>query len=165
MNKELKYILQMPLFLLIQIYILNEVLFASYINPFIYLILLLIMPFKTPKWFLLFYAFVIGFLIDLFSGNLGMHSTACLLIALLKDPVSKITIPHNIIEENDELTIQKIGGKSFWLFSVILIFIHHLTLFVLEHASFDFLILLKVVLSTLITSIIISVTQLFFYKV
>ena len=122
------------------------------------------MPFKTPKWFLLFYAFTIGFLIDLFSGNLGMHSTACLLIALLKDPVSKITIPHNIIEENDELTIQKIGGKSFWLFSVILIFIHHLTLFILEHTSFDFLILLKVVLSTLITSIIISVTQLFFYK-
>ena len=123
------------------------------------------MPFKTPKWFLLFYAFTIGFLIDLFSGNLGMHSTACLLTAVLKDPVSKITIPHNIIEENDELTIQKIGGKSFWLFSVILIFIHHLTLFILEHASFDLLILLKVVLSTLITGIIISVTQLFFYKV
>ena len=62
----------------------------------------------------IFYAFVIGFLIDLFSGNLGMHSTACLLIALLKDPVSKITIPHNIIEENDELTIQKkLVKKSF----------------------------------------------------
>ena len=81
----------------------------------------------------------------------------------IKRSVSKITIPHNIIEENDELTIQKIGGKSFWLFSVILLFIHHLTLFILEHTSFDFFILLKGS-STLITDRI-SVIILFFYKV
>ena len=49
MNNEIKYLLQLPFFLLIQIYILNEVLFASYINPFLYLIVLIIMPFKTPK--------------------------------------------------------------------------------------------------------------------
>ena len=90
MNKELKYIFQLPFFLLIQIYILNEVFFASYINPFLYLILIIIMPFKTPKWFLLFYAFIFGFFIDVFSGNLGMHSTACLILAIFKDTISKI---------------------------------------------------------------------------
>ncbi len=164
MNKEIKYILQLPLFLLVQIYILNEVLFASYINPFLYLILIIIMPFKTPKWYLLLYAFSFGLLIDVFSGNLGIHSTACLLIAIIKNPISKITIPHNIIEENHELTVQKIGGKSFLLFSFILVFMHHLILFFLEHASFDFHILLKVLLSTIITTIIIAITQLFFYK-
>ena len=164
MNKEIKYILQLPLFLLVQVYILNEVLFASYINPFLYLILIIIMPFKTPKWYLLLYAFSFGLLIDVFSGNLGIHSTACLILAIIKNPISKITIPHNIIEENDELTVQKIGGKSFLLFSFILVFMHHLILFVLEHASFDFHILLKVLLSAIITTIIIAITQLFFYK-
>ena len=116
MNKEIKYILQLPLFLLVQVYILNEVLFASYINPFLYLILIIIMPFKTPKWYLLLYAFSFGLLIDVFSGNLGIHSTACLFLAIIKNPISKITIPHNIIEENHELTVQKTGGKSFLLF-------------------------------------------------
>ena len=116
MNNEIKYLLQLPFFLFIQIYILNEVLFASYINPFLYLIVLIIMPFKTPKWYLLLYVFTFGFLIDVFSGNLGMHSTACLILAILKQTISKITVPHNIIEENDELTIQKIGSKSFILF-------------------------------------------------
>ena len=164
MNKEIKYILQLPFFLLVQVYILNEVLFASYINPFLYLILIIIMPFKTPKWYLLLYAFSFGLLIDVFSGNLGIHSTACLILAVIKNPISKITIPHNIIEENHELTVQKIGGKSFLLFSFILIFMHHLILFVLEHASFDFHIFLKVLLSTIITTIIIAITQLFFYK-
>ena len=75
------------------------------------------MPFKTPKWYLLLYAFSFGLLIDVFSGNLGIHSTACLILAIIKNPISKITIPHNIIEENHELTVQKTGGKSFLLFS------------------------------------------------
>jgi len=164
MNKQIKYLFQLPLFLLIQIYILNEILFASYINPHLYLIVLIIMPFKTPKWYLLIYSFAFGFFIDIFSGNLGMHSTACLILAILKNTISKITVPHNIIEENDEFTIQKIGGKSFILFSTILVFIHHLTLFVLEHANLNFQIIIKIILSTIFTSLIISVIQLFLYK-
>ena len=161
----IKYIYQLPIFLLIQIYVLNEILFAAYINPYLYLIILIIMPIKTPKWFLLIYAFTFGLLIDVFSGNLGIHSTACLIMVIIKSSISKITIPHNIIEDNDELIMQKIGAKSFMLFSSILIFIHHAILFLLEHAAFNFQILIKIILSTLITSIIIYITQLFFYKV
>ena len=165
MSKQIiKYIVQLPVYLLVQIYILNEILFASYINPYLYLIILIIMPYKIPKWFLLFYAFIIGFLLDLFSGNLGMHSTACLILVLIKSPVSKITIPHNIIEENDELIMQKIGAKSFILFSSILVFIHHTILFILEHATLDFQIFIKILASTIITTMIISITQLFFFK-
>ena len=165
MNKKIiKYIFMLPIYLIIQIYILNEILFASYINPYIYLIILIIMPYKIPKWFLLFYAFIIGFLIDLFSGTLGIHSSACLILVLLKSQISKITIPHNIIEETDELVMQKIGAKSFILFSFILVLIHHTILFILEHVALDFQILLKIIASTIITTIIISITQLFFFK-
>tara|TARA_B100000900_G_C20248595_1_gene580996 strand:+ start:103 stop:600 length:498 start_codon:yes stop_codon:yes gene_type:complete len=165
MIKEIKYLLQLPVFLFIQVYIVSEVFISSFINPFLYLIILIIMPFKIPKWYLLTYAFIFGLLIDLFSGNLGMHSTACIMMAVIKSSISKITIPHNIIEENDELIIQKIGWKSFVLFSSILIFVHHTALFFLEHTTFDFYILLKILFSTIVTTIIISVTQLFFYRV
>ena len=93
-----------------------------------------------------------------------MHSTACLILAILKETISKITVPHNIIEENDELTIQKIGSKSFILFTTILVFIHHLILFVLEHAALNFQIIVKIILSTIFTCLIITISQLFFYK-
>tara|TARA_B100001057_G_scaffold158689_1_gene159253 strand:+ start:2901 stop:3398 length:498 start_codon:yes stop_codon:yes gene_type:complete len=165
MIKEIKYLIQLPVFLFIQVYIVSEVFISSFINPFLYLIILIIMPFKIPKWYLLTYAFIFGLLIDVFSGNLGMHSTACIMMAVIKSSISKITIPHNIIEEKDELIIQKIGWKSFVLFSSILIFVHHTALFLLEHTTFDFYILLKILFSTIVTTIIISVTQLFFYRV
>ena len=165
MSKEIKYIILLPLFLFVQIYILNEVMFASYINPYLYLIILFVMPFKTQKWFLLIYAFILGLSVDIFSETLGMHSSACLIIALLKPAITKITIPHNIIEENDELIVQKIGIKSFILFTSIVVFIHHSILFILEHASIDLRILLKIILSTIISSIIITICQFFFFRV
>ena len=165
MNKEVKYIILLPFFLFVQIYILNEVMFASYINPYLYLIILFVMPFKTQKWFLLIYAFILGLSVDIFSETLGMHSSACLIIALLKPAITKITIPHNIIEENDELIVQKIGIKSFILFTSIVVFIHHSILFILEHASIDLRILLKIILSTIISSIIITICQFFFFRV
>ena len=165
MSREIKYIILLPFFLFVQIYILNEVMYASYINPYLYLIILFVMPFKTQKWFLLIYAFILGLSVDIFSETLGMHSSACLIIALLKPLVTKITIPHNIIEENDELIAQKIGLKSFILFSSILVFIHHSFLFILEHASIDIRILLKIILSTIISSTIITICQFFFFRV
>ena len=75
MTRDLiKYIIQIPVYTLIQILILNEILFLSYINPYLYIILIIVLPYKTPKWFLIIYAFFLGFSIDIFSGTLGMHS-------------------------------------------------------------------------------------------
>ena len=165
MTKDLiKYILQIPIYTLIQILILNEILFLSYINPFLYIILIIVLPYKTPRWFLICYAFLLGFSVDIFSGTLGMHSFATVLIAFCKNSIAKITIPHNLVEESDELIMQKIGTKSFLTFTFLLVFIHLSSLFFLEHLNIDLKILFKIFLSTITTTILISITQLFFFK-
>jgi rod shape-determining protein MreD len=141
--------------------VLNEVLFSSYLNPFLYVLLIITLPLKTPKWFLLSYAFLLGFSIDLFSGSLGFHSTATILIAFVKPLISKITIPHNILAETDEITLKKIGGKSFITFSLLLIIIHNSCLFITEHLNFNLDLLGKIIASSIVTIIIILITQLF----
>ena len=165
MNSNLiKYTLQIPVYVLIQVLVLNEILFLSYINPFLYIILILVLPYNTPKWFLICYAFLLGISIDIFSGSLGFHAFSTVLIAFLKNTITKITIPHNIVDENDELIMQKIGPKSFLTFTFLLSFIHLSSLFFLEHLMLDFKIILKIFLSSITTTIIILITQLFFYK-
>ena len=136
MNKYfIKYLRLLPLYVLLQVVVLNEVLFSAYINPFLYVILIISLPLKTPKWFLLIYAFLLGFSIDLFSGSLGFHSTATILIAFVKPFISKITIPHNILGDTDEITLKKVGNKAFIIFSLFLILIHNSCLFITEHLS------------------------------
>tara|TARA_B100001142_G_C14276797_1_gene633146 strand:- start:99 stop:602 length:504 start_codon:yes stop_codon:yes gene_type:complete len=161
MNKYyIKYILLLPLFVLIQVLILNEILFFTYINPYLYLALILSWPLKTPKWILLIYAFVLGFFIDLFGGSLGFHSTATTFIAFIKPTIARITIPHNILGDTDKITLKKIGSKPFIIFTFIIIIIHNAILFVLEHLHINFHITAKIIASSLVTLILILILEL-----
>ena len=162
MNKHfIKYLGLLPLYVLLQVVVLNEVLFSAYINPFLYVILIISLPFKTPKWFLLIYAFLLGFCIDLFSGSLGFHSTATILIAFVKPLIGKITIPHNILGDTDEITLKKAGNKAFIAFSLSLIVIHNSCLFMTEHLSISLALFGKIMASSLVALIIVLIAQLF----
>tara|TARA_B100000497_G_scaffold36205_1_gene42429 strand:- start:10246 stop:10749 length:504 start_codon:yes stop_codon:yes gene_type:complete len=158
-NIYIKYFWILPIYILIQILILNEILFYRFINPYIYLALIISWPLKPNKWSFLLYAFLVGFLIDIFSGSLGFHSTATVFIAFLKPAIAKFTIPHNIIGENDNTTIDKIGTKAFITFSFILILIHNAVLFILEHLNFSFAIGFKILASSIITLILILIIE------
>tara|TARA_B100000427_G_C15487038_1_gene585792 strand:- start:432 stop:935 length:504 start_codon:yes stop_codon:yes gene_type:complete len=157
------YLYLMPLFVLLQVLVLNEILFFNYINPYLYLSLIISLPLKTPKWFILIYAFILGFLIDMFGGSLGFHSTATVLIAFIRITISKLTIPHNILSENDQITLTKIGSKAFITFAFIIIVIHNSTLFILEHIHLNLQILGKIILSSMVTLILILILELFRY--
>ena len=160
-NHFIKYLGLLPFYVLLQVLVLNEILFSAYINPFLYVVLIISLPLKTPKWFLLSYAFLLGFSIDLFSGSLGFHSTATILIAFVKPFISKITIPHNVLAETDKITLNKIGSKAFITFSLFLILIHNSCLFITEHLSVNLALFGKILASSVVTLIIVLITQLF----
>ena len=161
-----KYFWLTPIFIFIQVYILNQVLFNGYINPYFYIMLVICLPQITPRWFLLTFSFFLGFFLDVFEGSIGFHSTACVMIAFLKPAFERIIIPKNTINPEQNLFLQKLGFKMFSVYSFILIFIHHAILFLLAHfklATFTD-ILGKITLSSFITFVIIIVCQFFFFN-
>jgi len=160
-NNLITYISQTFLFVIIQVLILNEILFFTFINPFLYIILVITLPLSTHKWSLLLYAFFVGFIIDLFSNSIGFHSTALVFMAFMKPLISKLTIPHNVLSETDKITLNKVGPKSFMIFTSILTTIHHVLLFIITHLDINFNIILKSFLSVIVTLILIIITQLF----
>ena len=161
-----KYLWLSPIFILIQIYILNQVMFNGYINPYFYVMLIICLPQVTPKWFLLLFSFSLGLFIDLFEGTVGFHSTAIVIMAFIKPTVEKIVIPKNTISGEQDLFLQKLGFKMFAVYSLLLVLIHHTILFLLSHfnlASFGN-IFGKIILSSIITFTIILICQFFFFK-
>tara|TARA_B100000609_G_C17039220_1_gene342920 strand:- start:100 stop:429 length:330 start_codon:yes stop_codon:yes gene_type:complete len=103
---------------------------------------------------------VIGFCVDIFSISIGYHSSACILIAFLKNAIQRITIPNNILSDEDEISIKKIGNQAYIIFSFIIILLHHTCLFLLEHFDINFKIIFKILLSSIASLIIIYITQL-----
>jgi len=165
MNHLYKHILLLPIFVLVQVLILNNILFSTYINPFIVLSLIIVLPQNTEKWFLIIYAFLIGLSLDLFEGSLGLHSSAMVLIAFLKPQIEKISIAKNSVDEKDDLNLQILGLKTFSVYSFLFIFTHHTFLFLLEHFSLSFgMLFVKIILNSIITYVLISIIQLFGFK-
>mgnify|MGYP001161286188 CR=1 FL=1 len=167
MIKQLyKYFWLAPIFIFIQVYVLNQVLFNGYINPYFYIMLIICLPQITPRWLLLFFAFFLGFFLDIFEGSIGFHSTACVFIAFIKPSIERLIIPKNTISEEQDLFLQRLGSKMFSVFSLILIFTHHTILFLLAHFKLTKFseILGKICLSSLITFTIIIICQFFFFK-
>ena len=54
-----RYLVSFILLVFLQVFILNNIQFSGYINPYIYVLFILALPFETPKWLLLITAFTL----------------------------------------------------------------------------------------------------------
>lgn len=161
-----RYILIFVLLVILQVFILNNIQFSGYINPYIYILFILILPFEIPKWFLLVLGFILGITIDLFSGTIGMHSSATVMMAFLRPYVLKVISPRDGYESETLPQLRFYGFNWFLKYSIILIFIHHLFLFYIEVFRFShfFTTLLRVILSSIFTIILVLISQYFYRK-
>jgi len=160
-----RYILSFFLLVLLQVLILNNIQLGGFINPYVYILFILILPFNTPKWLLLILGFLLGFSIDLFTNTLGMHSSATVFIAFLRPFVLKIISPRDGYESETSPTVSFYGISWFIQYSTILVFAHHLILFYIEVFRFSdfFITLLRIILSSVLSLLIIFISQ-YFYR-
>lgn len=160
----IKNIFRFFFLVLFQVLILNNIQLSGYLNPFLYVLFILMLPFQTPKWLVLILAFIIGISVDMFSNTGGMHAAASVLMAFLRQPVLKLISPRDGYDIVQRPTIQQFGFGWFFSYVGILVLIHHLCLFYMEafHFTDFFSTFLRVILSTLFTLSLIFVSQFFF---
>jgi rod shape-determining protein MreD len=152
----LQNIFRFILLVLFQVLVLNNIQFLGYINPYVYILFVLALPVQTPRWFALILAFTLGLTIDAFSNTMGMHAFAAVLVAFLRNGTIKL---FTAIEEGNNPTpsFHTFGVSAYVKYVVLLIFIHHATLFMLEAFSlYHFWLLLgKIVLSSFVTVLLV----------
>lgn len=151
---------------LIQVLILDNIQFSGYVNPFIYVLFILLLPFETPNWLIILSGFVLGLTIDLFSNTIGMHAFATVFMAFLRPYVLKILEPHDGYESGTFPRLYYFGFTWFLSYSIILVFSHHLFLFYIEVFRFTdfFRTLIRVILSVLFSMVIILLSQYFIFR-
>jgi rod shape-determining protein MreD len=161
-----KNISRFIILVLIQILILNNIQFSVYVNPFIYILFILLMPFETPNWLILLSGFLLGMTIDLFSNTIGMHASATVFMAFLRPYVLKLLEPREGYEPGTFPRLYYFGFSWFLSYSVILVSFHHLFLFYIEVFRFAdfFSTLIRVIFSTLFSMVIILLSQYFIYR-
>ncbi len=161
----INFSIQFILLVLAQVFILNQINFTGYINPYLYVIFILSLPFDTPKWALLTLAFLLGFFVDVFSGVMGLHTAASVFMAFSRPGVLRFVSTKDLTEKGGSPSIQQLGFNWFFSYSVILVFIHHFVYFYLEvfHFTEFFSTFLRVFLSVIITVLFIFIFQYIFH--
>lgn len=160
------YPIQFVLLVLIQVLLLNNIQFSGFVNPYLYIIFILWLPFEIPKLLLLLLAFALGFSIDLFSSTIGMHTSACVFMAFCRPLVLRLIAPRDGYEANQTPGIQDFGFSWFLVYAASLTILHHLFLFFVEVFRFSdlFFTLGRMLLSSFFSLSLIIIFQLFRYN-
>jgi hypothetical protein len=138
---------------LFQVFILNHVSLGGYVNPYLYVLFILWLPFSTEKWLLLLSAFLLGFTVDIFSNTLGLNAAASVAMAFARPFVITMLSTGADFEPGSRPSIRGQGMRWFLPYSAILVLVHHFVLFYLEvfRMSEFFTTLLRVILSSIFT--------------
>ena len=149
-----RHIIRFVALILVQALVLNNINFLGYINPYIYILFIILYPISNNRMLFLFVCFLLGLILDMFLDSGGVHAAACVLIAYLRPVFLKIAFGASYEYQTVKFS-QTEFGQRFTYFSF-LIFIHHLVLFSLEifNTSQIILILKKTLFSGIFTLIL-----------
>ena len=147
-----KYILRFVFLVLLQGLLLNNIQLFGYVNPYIYIIFLIILPCNTSRELVLFLGFLLGLSIDIFGNTFGIHAFASTFAAFSRYFLLKIFEPRNNYEDIVP-SIQTFGLGAFFKYSLFMVLIHHTVLFIVDYFSFASFgsILLRILLSSVFT--------------
>ncbi len=136
MNQQIfKYIGHCILIILIQVLILNQININGMINPYIYPLLIILLPLTIRPYYLLIIAFSIGFVIDIFCDTPGMHASALVLIAFLRPLLFKLLNPKEQ-ETNELMDMYYHGITWFVVYISVIVLVHHSVFFLVEKGNF-----------------------------
>ncbi len=148
-----------------QVWILNNSYFLHFVNPMgydiiqpmIYPMILMIMPFSISRMSLLMIGFVLGLIMDIFCLSYGLHILACVVLANFRNTILRlIDLNPNLLESDNLPTVQILGPYLFVIYTAILVIIHHFVYFLLQSFTISsFLYNVVVAFSSSIVSIFI----------
>lgn len=161
-----KYLSYFVVLIMAQLLVFNNIEFSGYINPYVYILFILLLPFTLPKFVLLASAFSLGLVIDLFMGTPGVHSSATVLMAFSRSFVMALFSPREGYQSGTYPRVAQFGLEWFVKYTVMLVLIHHFALFYLEVFTFGhfFSTFFRAFLSSILTSLIIILSQFFIFR-
>jgi len=137
LNFIIRYTLLFIVLILLQAVIFNRIQFGGYVNPYVYLLFVLFLPVDVHGGILLFSAFFMGLVVDVFLDSPGMHAAATLCMAFARPAVIRLISVRSDFEPGTIPGIRNMGMTWIITYSMLLILVHHVVLFFLEIFRLD----------------------------
>lgn len=121
--------------ILLQALVLNNWTLGLGIQPFLYILIILMLPFEMAPWVVLILSFSTGVVMDAFENTLGMHASAATLLGYLRKPLLNSIAPRDGYESGMRPIIRHMGFLWYLRYAMSLTLVHHIWLYGLDHFS------------------------------
>src|ERR1035437_3272356 len=124
-NSILRFGLIFILLILLQVLLFNNIQFSGYVNPYVYIMFILLLPIEIPSWLLLLLSFTTGLIVDFFSGSPGMHTSATVLAGFVRPYILRIVSPRDGYEPGSDPSMLIYGFRWFLSYALLVVIINH----------------------------------------
>lgn len=161
-NNLLRGLFYFVVFALIQILILNNIHFLRIATPFLYLYFIIKMPVGASRSHVVFFSFLIGLVIDIFSNTPGMHAATCTLAGFARDPLIRLFMGEDL-PEGIYPSYQTFGFGGFLRYVLSFVIIQHVALFLIESLTFfdPLFLVIRIIASVIMTTLLICTVEAF----
>lgn len=161
-NNILRGLFYFVVFVAIQIWVLNNIHFLRIATPFLYLYFIVKLPVGASQAQVVFFSFLAGLTIDMFTNTPGMHAAACTLVGFIRDPLIRFYLGKDL-PEGIYPSYKTFGFGGFFRYVLTLVVIHHLALFLLESLTFfdPVFLAVRIAASTVMTTVLICTVEAF----
>lgn len=165
-NTWVKYSSYFILIVLIQGLVVNNIQINEYINPLIYPVMIMMLPFELNILITLLVSFLLGISVDAFSNTFGLNASAAIVIGYLRPFILGIIKPRDGYDSVLLPSIHDMGKLWFLSYASVILLIHHLWFFTIEFFRFDQMlhVFLKTLASLVFSLILVVLFQYIFYK-
>ena len=160
-----KQIVRSVLVMMLQVLLFDQLQLFGVCHPYIYILCLLMMPITLSHSADMLIGAAVGLVMDVFCNSLGIHMASCILLMFIRpDLLGAIVSDKDRL--NEQICLRALGIEALIKYVVILVVIHHLTVFMLAAWSWAHIgfVLMETLVSGLITSTIIIGYNAMIYK-
>ncbi len=153
------------LIMVLQVLLFDQLQLWGACHPYIYVLCLLMMPITLPHSADMLIGAFAGFIMDIFCNSLGVHMAACILLMYIR-PYLIGVIVNDKDRLNEQISLHSIGMEALLKYTVIMVLIHHLTVFSLAAWSWSHMgfVLLETIVSSTITILLVIGYNVLRYK-
>lgn len=148
----------------LQVAVFNNINLLGYLNPFIYILFLIIYPFDKDNLQFILLGFLLGLSIDFLSVGIGGHTIACLTVSFMRPSLIRFIFGTNVSLSVGFFGNVRLGYKLLYL--GLMVFIHHLLLYSIVYFNMDsfFVIVLNTFYTSLFSFILLYIIISFYSK-
>lgn len=122
--------------ILVQVLICNHIMLFNVAMAFVFIYVIVSLPMDLNTGWLLTWAFIGGFIVDIFSDTLGVNSLACTLLAIIKKPAFYAYIPRDDRTRSVAPSLSSLGFAVYGKYLFTLAAAYCLMVFTIEYLSF-----------------------------